>query len=86
MTRPHIGVQLEDAAAAAAPAKFGVFGVLVDAILSLGRLLVCPKVARAMRWRRAERSRSPTPFGLNALHHECRRFYRDRTNKPSSKT
>ena len=34
MTRPPVGVH--SAAAAAAPSKFGVFGLLVDAILSLG--------------------------------------------------
>ena len=57
-----------NAAAAAALSKFGVFGLLVDAIVCRSdtrRLLVSPKVARAMRWRRSERDRRhfrPTPI------------------------
>ena len=66
MTRPPVGVH--NAAAAAALSKFGVFGLLVDAIVCRSdtrRLLVSPKVARAMRWRRSERDRGhfrPSPI------------------------
>ena len=70
MTRPPVGVQLEDAAAAAAPSKFGVFGLLADAILSLGYATAAGESESGQsNEMAAERTRWPT-FSSDA-HFRC---------------